>query len=279
MGAWQTVGGVSGAALREARLELHYAAQLVAALGATFLPPEPDDSHPNLRWDTEHRALLGRRFHNLCGALVPEKFRLELRNPNDTVPVHLSLTGFTLDEALAWLRSEIVRSGAPVSVEPLALPGYDLPDHPLAAGAGFVAADEAVGEEMARWFGNAEALLLDLQPTVGDTTPIRCWPHHFDLAFLRVLETDTQGELAKTVGCGLSPGDETYPDPYFYVSPWPYPSADALPKLDSGRWHTEGFVAAILPAEEIVAAGERGQEALVHHFLRNAYAAAERALR
>jgi hypothetical protein len=58
------------------------------------------------------------------------------------------------------------------------------------------------------------------------------------------------------VGVGLSPGDEHYGGPYFYVTPWPYPAPERLPELSSrGHWHTEGFVAAILPADCILEAG------------------------
>ena len=47
---WRPVGTISPDALVDARLQLHHAAQLVAAVGATLLPPRPDDGHPNLGW-------------------------------------------------------------------------------------------------------------------------------------------------------------------------------------------------------------------------------------
>ena len=41
------------------------------------------------------------------------------------------------------------------------------------------------------------------------------------------------------IGVGLSPGDTYYAEPYWYVSPYPYPGLEDLPVLDgSGFWHT-----------------------------------------
>jgi len=57
---WRSVGTVALSDLVDARLQLHHAAQIVAAGGATLLDPAPDDSHPNLGWDDGLGALVGR---------------------------------------------------------------------------------------------------------------------------------------------------------------------------------------------------------------------------
>jgi hypothetical protein len=58
---------------------------------------------------------------------------------------------------------------------------------------------------------------------------VRCWPHHFDIATLLSLgRGDPEGAAA--IGIGMSPGDAYYPQPHFYISPWPAPPADALPR-------------------------------------------------
>ena len=45
---WKELGRVAPDSLKEVRLALHWAAQVVSSLGATLLPPAPDDSHTNL---------------------------------------------------------------------------------------------------------------------------------------------------------------------------------------------------------------------------------------
>ena len=47
---WQTLGTVPAADLVEAKVQLHWAAQIVAALGNTLIKTMPDDSQSNLGW-------------------------------------------------------------------------------------------------------------------------------------------------------------------------------------------------------------------------------------
>jgi hypothetical protein len=76
-------------------------------------------------------------------------------------------------------------------------------------------------------------------------------------------ETDVTGY----VGAGLSPGDEYYDEPYFYVSVYPRPDSATLPRLPKlGHWHTHEFTAAIAPAHQIVAANNQKDE--VDEFLK-----------
>jgi hypothetical protein len=77
--------------------------------------------------------------------------------------------------------------------------------------------------------------------------PVRCWPHHFDIA---TLVRPRAGTL-QTIGIGLSPGDDSYPEPYYYVGPYPTPRARPRP-LSIGSWHTASWWGAALPGSEIV---------------------------
>ena len=85
------------------------------------------------------------------------------------------------------------------------------------------------------------------------------------MAVLLQLE-DGNPEQARSVGAGMSPGDGTYGEPYFYVSPWPYPEQNVLPALKGkGFWHTEGFTAAVLTAKTILEHADRPQT--IHTFV------------
>jgi hypothetical protein len=59
-----------------------------------------------------------------------------------------------------------------------------------------------------------------MSAAIAEASEVRCWPHHFDLGSLIVVETSADGELTKSIGIGLSPGDEAHAEPYFYVSPF-----------------------------------------------------------
>jgi hypothetical protein len=50
----------------------------------------------------------------------------------------------------------------------------------------------------------------------------------------------------------MTPGDSFYNEPYWYLSPWPYPKAPSPKQLESnGEWHTNGWFGAVLPASNM----------------------------
>jgi hypothetical protein len=168
------------------------------------------------------------------------------------------LSGRTNPEVRKWLADRL--SGLSTGVGDLDTPlPYKIPPHAIAKGAPYDAITSADGlAELAAWFYNAEILLGEIHSRLTQrnlaASPVRCWPHHFDLATLTTLPkrgADTDGY----VGVGLSPGDEYYDEPYFYVSVYPKPDPDMLPTLPMfGHWHTHEFMAAVVPAHKIVAA-------------------------
>ena len=115
-----------------------------------------------------------------------------------------------------------------------------LPEHPVATGAPFHLAGSAAPAELERYYAGADRLLRGLRELNPGASPVRCWPHHFDLATLILLDPDADAETARSIGVGLSPGDAARPEPYFYVLPWPRPTGD-LPALDGGAWNTGGW--------------------------------------
>ncbi|MCG8591094.1 MAG: hypothetical protein MJE66_17515 [Proteobacteria bacterium] len=243
--------------LVSARVLLHHAAQLAAALGGSVLPPQPDDSHPNLGWDAEAGVLVGHPVGPGNGvragtALAP--LELRLLDAEGRTLAETALAGRTREDALAWLAQEAAAAGVPVPDRGLAVPPYELPDHPVARGAAFEDENGAGRRELELWYALASTVLESLAHREPEASPVRCWPHHFDLATLIAVVRDDDGQATQTVGAGLSPGDETFAEPYFYVSPWPYPAPDALPRLSAGgHWHTQGFTAAVLSGSELLA--------------------------
>ena len=243
---WEKAGRVPPKELSGARQTLHWAAQLPAAVGVALVPPQPDDSHTALECLPERSWLLG-------GVTKPSGRRAGLSLPDLRLVVAgeagaaeenaLRLEGKTLRSGLDWL-------GTAFDTE-LTLPDYDMPSHPLADGAPFERERPETFDELALWFRNAARVLESL-----DWGPVRSWPHHFDIAVLRSLGED------KSIGVGLSPGDGSYDEPYWYVSPWPYPSKEReRPALEHGHWHEEGFFAAILTGSGISDAGDEKAQA------------------
>ena len=255
MSGWEKLGGVASRELAEARLQLHWASQLLAAAASSLVPAKPDDSHTALTCLVERSMIVSAPTDTTPTrrvALSLPDLRLAVLDEELGDVDAISLDGKTLEGGLDWLRAEFAGSV-------LQRPSYDMPHHPIQDGTAFRCERPEAFNELALWFKNAAHVLRSLD--IGDDL---CWPHHFDLA---ALVTIGSGDT-KTIGVGVSPGDSSYDEPYWYVAPWPHPAARDLPELPLGHWHTEGFVAAILTGSDIMAEGDpAGQGAKVDAFL------------
>ncbi|MDH3622636.1 MAG: hypothetical protein OES69_02845 [Myxococcales bacterium] len=273
--SWKPLGSVLPDTLIEARVELHWATQLVSAVGTSLLPPQPDFSHTNCGWLGELGVLAGRAVGEdaLRAALVFQGLELVVLDDTEERAT-LSLAGRTLEEGRVWLANEL---GVPS--DELRLPEHEMPSHPVGDGGVFSEARADQRTELAAWFADASRLLNELVVDEPASSPVRCWPHHFDTASLIVLDPDAGPEEARSVGVGFSPGDQSYEQPYFYVNPWPYPDADALPPLEEGvRWHTTGWTGAVLTADQVISVPPEQQQAHASRALNSAIAASRAVL-
>ena len=257
---WETLGALPPSLLIDGRVQLHWAAQVLAACADRWAPPRADDSHTAMTWDDARRALVGQPAAG--GA------RLALRVPDLTLVgrEELPLAGRTLEEALVWADRQLASAAGqePRGVRPR---DDDMPAHPAASGARF-APDPAALAELARWYRNANHLLADVATREPAATPVRCWPHHFDIALVIYLDRDAPRERARQIGVGLSPGDHHHPEPYFYLTPSPIEVDVTFPPLPSGgRWQRAGFTGAILLASDLLQGAPDGQLARARAWL------------
>lgn len=268
------LGTVDPRALEEARVVLHHAAVLVAAVGKDLSPPAPDASHKALAYDDVLGSLVG---SPITGA-VP--FRAAIRIPDltlllldahDEERARLPLVGRTLDAAEAWLNDRLREAWPemPVSVSRQAYP--DLSAHALASGAAVPRLPADHLAELDRYFALAQRVLGRVGEAHPEAGPVRIWPHHFDQALLIPAGTSS-GEDAGSVGVGLSPGDASTPEPYWYVTVWPYPREDRLPRGEAlGTWQAEPWFGAVLTASAMLA-GRDGPSATSEAFVARAVA-------
>ncbi len=246
--AWSMLRNPEPTALAAARALAHRAAQWPTRAARANLPPAPDDSHSALTWDGDRAALVsqplkkGVRVGLRVG--IHELVYLKGRNVESR-----SLAGVSDAEVGRWLDQRLARDGLETA-SGVKLP-YELPPtffgRPAEEGPALAA--------LAGWFAAGAEVLEDfrkkhakLKPGPG---PVRCWPHHFDIAILVALEAGDP-EHAKSIGIGLSPGDDYYAQPYVYVSPYPRPDMENLPALPpGGRWHTKDFFGAVATATDL----------------------------
>lgn len=272
--SWERLGEPSPDVLEGSRVELHFAAQLPGAVGLNLLAQEPDHAQLALSWDDELRALVSAEVPGAEGA---PPYRIGLRFADlslllidlaGTPRGECSLVGKSLDESRRWLAGAIGDFRSDKAPE-LELAGHEMPDHPIRAGEPFSFREPDEYEELARWFSNSNRVLQRVSASTPGASAVRIWPHHFDAATLITIQAGKTAESSRTVGVGMSPGDAAYEEPYFYVTPWPYPKTSTLPDLDGGgRWHVEGWTGAVLIGTRIALAEDQPRQ--VDTFLRSA---------
>lgn len=247
--------------LVDAWRQLHYAAQVAAEVGKSWAPPQSDDSHSNFEW----------RDGFLAGALVPaprpframlraEDLALRLVAEDGAVLAARMLAGATLTEAVAWVRAQAALLAGTEARQPAA-PAPDLPAHSVAYGAAFALRDRDASAALARLLGGADAVLRALAAQAPTASPVRIWPHHFDVATL------IAPNPGRTIGAGLAVPDSVSASGYWYVSPWSEQPRDVPLQL------------ATLPLDawaRIETAGERSRA--LAQFLSDAIAASARSL-
>jgi hypothetical protein len=278
MNAWHMIAKIFPNELVESRLQLHYAIQFIAATGAALAEPLPDYSHTSLAWNPDLEVFVGSAIQApqpFQVALDPVSLILILLNHQSETIAAFPLPGKTMAAGLNWLQQEVSQLGVEGSkIRFLAYPPDDFPDHALAHGATFEANSELALSELTDYYANTHQLLQNIVATHDDASAIHIWPHHFDMATLIMLPGIINGNPL-TVGVGLSPGDSSYHEPYWYVSPYPYPDPASLPALDGyGFWHTQHWVGAVLPASQLPqTVNAEAQQQQVEAFLQAALSA------
>ncbi len=262
---WEHLG-LPGVPLLDARIQLHYAAQIVAAPGVTFGEKQADFSHTALQWNPQHRLLMGAEIAEPKGFQVGlgiVDLALVVFDERGRKVDETSLDNMSIDEGLQWLEDVLKNRLGRDGKWKLELPQHELPEHSVGGGGLLRFRPVRAFDEFDKLFGDAFGYLTQFAKRTDDASPAYTWPHHFDTAvLLQITNCDASdeasmndksgGENQQTIGVGFSPGDDSYDAPYWYVTPWPYPSPNNLPDTVSpGRWHTTNWVGAVLPVEEL----------------------------
>ncbi len=242
------------ALLQTERIQLHYGVQFPAATAVALATPQADYRHTALTWHPTWASFISTEIAATTPfvvALDPLELTVALRDRDGTVLTSLPLLGQTLATGLAWLQTAVTHLGAEgTKIRWISYPPDDFPDHPLAHGAEFTVGQPAVRQFLVDDYALTQAYLTNLAQVYPQATAPVIWPHHFDLATLIPVGAGT-GEAGASIGVGLSPGDGSYGEPYWYVSPWPYPQGE-LPTLPApATWHTHGWVGAVLRRSQL----------------------------
>jgi hypothetical protein len=135
-------------------------------------------------------------------------------------------------------------------------------DATSADAAGFSAYSAEVANKLARALSSVSAAMSGFRAGIREeTSPIQIWPHHFDLSMIWLPGRKIPGQdpadeeySDKQMNFGFVFGDESFAEPYFYVTAYPLP--DEMPQLelpDGATWRSGDFNGAVLLYKDLVA--------------------------
>ena len=277
---WRTLLSVNFQELSKTRKQVHQAIQNVSAVGRCLSPPSDYDEFGTLEWIPDLQRLAGKWIEG------DVKFRSSLDFKDFSVHLVnerlIDISSVLLNEKrqgliMVWLEEQVTNFGYNASDITLELP-YEIPEYPQAKKEPFDISLDYLNE-LSKYFHNANLILGQLAKEFKDFGPVLTYPHHFDIATLSVLKDTGSPETSASINMGLSPGDETFEEPYFYINPWPYPEEEEMLPLEHGEWYFENWVGAVFKVSELLKVPEIHQQQRVVDFFREAFPVAVSTIR
>ena len=226
---------------------MHIAAQYLAAAGKSFLDKKSDDSHTNLEWNSELRALLTRPLSgkNIRLSLNYDSFSLTWLDEELQPIANFTLSESSHKDAIEWLEQSCKEVG-------LAKPyifdlHYELPYKDFNDRYQFPEMDEEAQDVLTE---NRDLVQEALEEILGKekSGDIRIWPHHFDTGALL-------GESeSNSIGIGMALPDSVADYFYLYISGYNEKGAldtSNFKPVDHGTWMSPKWHGGIANAEEL----------------------------
>lgn len=264
---WIHLKPVDPETLQFYREQFHQAVQNVSAVGRKFLPKIDHDQNAVLYWVPDYWRMAGKwvegsiqfrssiSFVDLCVHLVDN-------NIKDMATTEIS--NKTHNQIMIWLEEQISNLGLKSVDLSMTLP-YDLPEYPTQKGEKFAPMEVDEAKQLGLYYHNSYVVLNKLTRNYKQVGQPKIWPHHFDQAIAILVKDSGDPETSTYINAGMSPGDEFYDRPYFYVSSWPYPDEAMLKPFDElGIWRCDEWVGAVLLCDELWE--KQNQEELVRSF-------------
>ena len=249
--------------LKEAREETHKAIQLVSIVPRCLLAPDPTDVSASLNWDKKLQMLVSQEVQGIVAGFEFSDQALCLAKEGEEIE-RIEVVGNTYEQVFQKLKDALTDHGLSGEALRIDLP-YTLPASVERRGVPFQQQDANCLTALSSLYSLTTDVLQNVFAKVEKASAIKCWPHHYDLATLLTLVPGEDFEKTKSIGFGFSPGDEKYDEPYFYLTPWPYPATGQLYTIKPPAfWNTEGWVGGVLKAADL--SDQNGKQVVIDYF-------------
>ncbi len=131
--------------------------------------------------------------------------------------------------------------------------------------------DAAIVEDFWLAASQIDLLLKRFQGELREeTSPVQLWPHHFDFSLrwfsgrlVPGVDPADAENADEQMSFGFSTGDSSVPEPYFYITAYPWQEALLAHELPTGaRWHTNGWKGALLLYSTLVGTAQPDEQLL-----------------
>ncbi|MGD9829142.1 MAG: hypothetical protein AB7U66_10475 [Hyphomicrobiaceae bacterium] len=264
---WRAIDRVAPRELGQARHQTLNAVQWLARVMMSCALPPPARGGRPLQWIDDRRALTTPDLlPGITLELLIPSLSLEFKDRIDRTSERVELDRRTPEQIDTWVLIEMSHRGLDATSYGAPLPWQIA--QPMTGDYVEFAARAIQGEltTLANWLSNAEALLQEIASdwlAAGfPATPVGCWPQGLLMATLLTVTTADR-RPSPTLSVGLSPGNEYYNEPFFYVVPSERPRFGTPPSLGSiGHWNERGFTGAVLTASSVIETKSRYDEVL-----------------
>jgi hypothetical protein len=258
---WWELAGHDPVDLANAWAQAHHAVRIAGLVGKSWASPRGDGQHAALTWYSGQGLLDGLFASEPVAGDRPMRGVIRLWNldllfvEESGAPIdEMEVSGKTLQSVRNWMINAVSQqAGKAGRTVPENQPK---PEHGVASGDEFGELSQMAHAELMRLYGNTASVLEQVSWTVDGASPVRVWPHSFEMS-TQVRLSSADEMPPKLVVMGLAPPGKLSAGGYWYVAPWRTNvkrESDSWDKLPFGSWHlSEGELPiAVLPIEEVV---------------------------
>lgn len=240
--------------IKISRLEAHHAIQNVSAVGRRFLPALPNDQNAELVWVPGLSRLAGKWVKgniNFRSSINLESYEIFLVDEKINTIASYDLKEKTQKDVMLWLEEQIGKLGLPAPDLTLHLP-YTLPSIPSEKWPLFERPFPSAVIELSKIYHNTYVTLREIKHTYDSEALIAVRPKTFNMVLTIVLKNSGSHETDTRIVFGMSPGDEFFENPYFFVITWPHVDTASFGKMKSnGIWVSEEWTGAVLLSKHL----------------------------
>ncbi|GAB5495574.1 MAG: hypothetical protein Phyf2KO_06540 [Phycisphaerales bacterium] len=238
-----------------------HAVRIPGIVGKSWASPRGDAQHASMTWMSGQGLLDGIFVSEPIAGERPMRGVIRLWNlelflvEESGSPIATTeLVGKSIAEAHSWMVSAIENEAGPAP-RPVQEP-QKLPEHPVADGAPVGDLSQLAHAELIRLYSNTAAVLEQVAWTMSGATPVRMWPHSFEMS-TQVRLGPKEESPPRFIVMGLAPPGKLSLSGYWYVAPWRSTvqgDNDSWEDLPFGSWSKpeNEIPIAVLPVADVV---------------------------